>query len=263
MGHESPATRWQGEQYAHHAGHHRALDEWFLDRHRPGPGDVVVDLGCGTGEFTARLAALVPEGRVVGIDNDASMLERARDHQRANLRFVQAEADRVDEVVDPASVDLVVSRAMLHWLPPGARPGLFRAALAVLRPGGVLHSESAATGNVRRVVELLAELAARHGLPPPPVFPDPAEVLEELEAAGFAVPAGGVRAVAQRRELSAAELEGFLRTQATVALTRHASADLAARVVEDTVASMDRLRRHDGSFDQTFVRLDALARRPA
>ena len=44
------------------------MDEWFLARHRPRPSDVVVDLGCGSGEFSARLATLVPEGRVIGVD---------------------------------------------------------------------------------------------------------------------------------------------------------------------------------------------------
>ena len=262
MTHEPSATRWRGAEYAHHAGHHRALDEWFLGRHRPRPGDVVVDLGCGTGEFTARLAALASPGQVIGVDNDASMLERARRQPGDNLRFVQSAAERVDEVLDPGSADLVVSRAMLHWLPEGARAVLFRAARRVLRPGGWLHTESAAAGNVRRVVAVLADLAERHGLPPPPTFPDPAAVLEELEAEGYEVPQDGVRSVAQRRGFDAEELEGFLRSQATVALTRDAPADLAATLVEEAVASMDRLRRHDGSLDQTFVRLDVLARRP-
>lgn len=42
--------------YAEQAGHHRDLDAWFLDRLRPDPGGVVIDLGSGSGEFTKRLA---------------------------------------------------------------------------------------------------------------------------------------------------------------------------------------------------------------
>lgn len=60
----APATRqpgeWSGDEYAEHSGHHRAFDDWFVDRQPPSAADVVVDLGCGSGEFSAKLAALVP-----------------------------------------------------------------------------------------------------------------------------------------------------------------------------------------------------------
>ena len=67
----SRTARWSGSAYAETAGHHRSLDAWFLERHEPAPSDTVVDLGSGTGEFTARLAALVPDGRVIGIEPDS------------------------------------------------------------------------------------------------------------------------------------------------------------------------------------------------
>ncbi len=262
MSEEPSRARWEGPDYARNAGHHRAADEWFLARRPPARTEVVVDLGCGSGEFTARLASMVPEGRVIGVDVDASMLEQARRHDAANLSFVRAAAERVDEVVEPGSVDLVTSRAMLHWLPAEVRPALFRAVLHVLAPGGAFHAEGAAPGNVHLLVALLDDLARRHGLPVPPAFPDIGEVYEELEAAGFALPEGGVQAVAQRRSFTAAQLEGFLRTQAMLVLTRHAAAEDAAGLVEEALGSMDRLRRADGSLDQTFVRLDLLAHRP-
>ncbi len=261
-GDETSQAPWQGAQYAENSRHHRTADDWFLSRHRPTPTDVVVDLGCGTGEFTALVASLVPDGHVVGVDHDESMLSVARRHENQNLRFVQAEAERVDEVIDAGSVDFVLSRAMLHWLPTEVRPRFFRAVLRVLKPGGVLHAEGAGTGNIRDINLMLEDIARRHGVPPPPPFPDTGAVFEELEAEGFEIPEGGVHAVAQRRRFSRQELEGLLRTQAVLVLTRHASAEQATRIEREAMQSMSRLRRHDGSFDQTFVRLDVLARRP-
>lgn len=258
----APRARWRGDQYAAASGHHRAADAWFLERHRPARTDVVVDLGCGTGEFTAELASLVPDGRVVGVDSDPSMLDRARRYAGGNLTFIQAAAEEVDEVVDAGSVDVVVSRAMLHWLPPGSRPRLFAAVLHVLRPGGVLHAEGASVGNIHMINALLTDLARRHHIPPPPPFPDPAEIFEEVEKAGFDVPAGGVHAVAQRRAFTVEQLAALLRSQAILVLTRHVAADVAATIEHEALAGMDRLRRHDGSYDQTFVRLDVLARKP-
>ena len=259
---EAPQARWQGDRYAPASGHHRAADAWFLERHRPSRADVVVDVGCGTGEFTAELAALVPEGRVIGLDSDPSMLESARRYAGGNLSFVQGSAEAVAEVVDVGSVDLVVSRAMLHWLPADVRRRFFGAVLQVLRPGGVMHAEGAGVGNIRNINALLTDLAERHRIPPPPPFPDTSEVFEEVELAGFDVPPGGVHAVAQRRRFSAEQLAALLRSQAVLVLTRHVTPDHAAMIACEAVEEMDRLRRHDGTFDQTFVRLDVLARRP-
>lgn len=256
------AARWRGDAYADHADHHRAMDAWFLDRLRPDPDSVVVDLGCGSGEFSALVAELVPEGQVIGVDADPSMLRAARRHTARNLRFVASSAERLDEVIDHESVDLVISRAMLHWLAPASYPRVFDAVLRVLRPGGWFHSESGGAGNVPRVVALLGDLAARFGVSMPPEFPDAGAVFDLVEQAGYTIPAEGVRTVAQRRSFSREQIVGFLSTQATVALTRAASEDDHDAIVQAALADADRLRRFDGTFDQTFVRLEILAQRP-
>jgi len=256
-------VQWSGAGYAQTSGHHRAYDDWFLARRPPGSTDTVVDLGCGTGEFTARLASLVPDGRVIGVDPDASMLEAAARHRLPNIELRQASAERLEEVVEPSVADLVVSRAMLHWLPLERYRRCFEAVLAVLRPGGWYHSESAGAGNVAKVTTLMDDIGSRHGLSPLVSFPDPGLVLELVEAAGFEVQAEGVRTIGQRRPFTRAELVGFLRHQASVALTRQATVEQAAQIVDEAVSRADELRRHDGTFDQTFVRLEILARRPA
>jgi SAM-dependent methyltransferase len=253
---------WHGDEYARHSGHHRAFDDWFLERHHPSGNDVVVDLGCGSGEFSARLASMLPEGRVVGVDPDESMLAGATRHAAPNLEFRRGSAEDLGEVVAPASVDVVVSRAMLHWLPLDRYLRCFEAVRTALRPGGVFHSESAGAGNVAAIVDLVDTIGSEHGLPVLDAFPDPGQVLELLERAGFEVGPDSVRTVAQRRRFTRDELVGVLRTQAAVALRRRAPAWEADRLVEEVVARADRLRRHDGTFDQTFVRLEILARRP-
>jgi SAM-dependent methyltransferase/nuclear transport factor 2 (NTF2) superfamily protein len=255
---------WRGHAYARSSAHHRAADDWFLDRHRPRPDDVVVDLGCGSGGFTARLAALVPEGRVVGVDSSRSMLDEARATVTApNVEFVEAPAEEVDRALPPESADLVVSRAMLHWLPCTAYERVFRAVLAVLRPGGWYHSESAGPGNVGPLSDAVGAVATRLGLPVEPRPPDTGRVFDAVEAAGFEIPVEGVRTVAQRRAFTREELRGVVATQPAVAITRQlddpARAAQAVRLLQESV---DGMRRADGSYDQTFVRHVVLVRKP-
>ena len=262
MGEATQAARWHGAGYAQHSGHHRQFDDWFLDRFTPTPDDTVVDLGCGSGEFSVRLASLVHDGVVIGVDQDPSMLAQARQHEGENLRFVQASADRLDEVVEPGSADLVVSRAMLHWIPVGRYLDVFGAVRRTLRPGGWYHSESGGAGNVDRVTGLLDEIAAAHGRGPLAPFPNAGVVLDLLEEAGFTLPDDGVRTIAQRRPFTRDSLLAFLRTQASVALAGDVSGEEREALTSELEAAVDRLRRHDGTYDQTFVRLEILARRP-
>lgn len=109
---------------------------------------------------------------------------------------------------------------------------------------------------------MLHELAARHGVPPPPPFPDPGRAFDLLEATGFDLDDDAVRTVVHRRRFTRPQLVALLRTQALLILTRHATAEQSQAITEDALAAIDRLRRHDGSWDQTFVRLHILVRRP-
>lgn len=96
---------------------------------------VVVDLGCGPGTMTAVLARRWPEAEVVGLDDSAAMLEQARASLDApdappNLRFEHADAARWRPGPE---VDVVVSNALLQWLPE--HPRLIADWLAALPAG--------------------------------------------------------------------------------------------------------------------------------
>src|SRR3954447_19174020 len=91
----------------------------------------VVDLGCGTGELTRRLADVLPGSNVLGIDNSPQMLERAEKEARPGLRFELAAIESVR-----GEWDLVFSHAAIHWLED--HPALVPRLLGMMRPGGQL-----------------------------------------------------------------------------------------------------------------------------
>jgi trans-aconitate 2-methyltransferase len=93
----------------------------------------VVDLGCGTGELTAKLADKLPNSHVLGVDNSPQMLERAMQHKRRGLDFEQG--DIADEEASPFSEwDLLFSNAVLHWIPD--HHSLIPRLLKKVAPGG-------------------------------------------------------------------------------------------------------------------------------
>lgn len=108
-----------------------------LDALEAAPGDVVCELGAGTGRFTLRFADRV--ARVVALDFSLTSLELLRDRlgpaRRAKVLLVQADACRPP--LRRGAFDKVASFGMLHHLPDESlRNGVVRAAAELLRPRG-------------------------------------------------------------------------------------------------------------------------------
>lgn len=125
--------RWDPDRYAMF-GDHR--DRPFFDltgRIAAAAPGRVVDLGCGPGNLTATLANRWPRAEVLGIDASPNMIERAQAaHDTANVSFQRADV----RDWDATGVDVVVSNALLQWVP--GHQELLSKWLAQLAPGGWL-----------------------------------------------------------------------------------------------------------------------------
>lgn len=111
----------------------------FLERFGPARGEVV-DLGCGPGNLTFRLAAACPEARVTGVDGAAAMLALAEARRRSGVPG--AERVRFTHALLPApelpagAFDAVTSNSLLHHLhDPGV---LWREIRRLARPGAAV-----------------------------------------------------------------------------------------------------------------------------
>ena len=91
----------------------------------------VIDLGCGTGELTSRLAEALPGSDVLGVDSSLEMLAVARKMEREGLRFEQCEIEDVT-----GSWDVIFSNAAIHWV--GGHDSLVGRLFSLLRPEGQL-----------------------------------------------------------------------------------------------------------------------------
>jgi SAM-dependent methyltransferase len=97
-------------------------------------GDVVADIGAGTGYFSVRLAHMLPEGRVYAVDAEPDMVkylgERAQKDGLANMRAVQATPG---DAKLPERVDLVLFVDVYHHLHD--RPHYLERLRGSLKPG--------------------------------------------------------------------------------------------------------------------------------
>jgi arsenite methyltransferase len=112
---------------------------YYLDLARIQSGEIVVDLGSGSGMDSFLAARQVGEnGRVIGIDMTEAQLANARrlaaDHGFGNVEFVDAHIERLP-VLD-GSADVVISNGVINLAPDKAR--VFAEAARVLRRGGRL-----------------------------------------------------------------------------------------------------------------------------
>ncbi|KDE58180.1 methyltransferase type 11 [Halostagnicola sp. A56] len=153
------------------------LLEW-LD---PEPDDRVLDVGCGTGQLTAKIAARGAD--VVGIDHSEAMIERARS-SHSNCSFVRADATEFDP---DEPFDAVFSNAALHWI--SEQDAVLESIRNALRPGGRFVAELGGANNVRLITDALeTELRARgYETANPWYFPSIGEYAPRLEAHGFEV----------------------------------------------------------------------------
>jgi len=115
----------------------------------------VLDLGCGDGALTLRLAELLPRGKVVGIDASQSMIDAARPKERDNLRFLLMD---IDALAFNERFDLVFSNAALHWVKDHRR--LLKNLHGVLAAGGRLRFNFAGDGNCSRFFKVVREAMA-------------------------------------------------------------------------------------------------------
>ena len=137
---------------------------------RIGPGDRVLDVGCGTGSLTIEAArAAGPGGRVVGIEPGAEMIGRARAKARrakVPIEFVPTAGEALPFPGD--SFDVVLVSLVLHQLPSGPLHGTMAEIRRVLAPGGrllIVDLGTPAPGQNTVHSHGHASMAARGGVP--------------------------------------------------------------------------------------------------
>jgi trans-aconitate methyltransferase len=238
----SPSQHWSAADYARNARFVAEYGAEIVDLLAPLPGERILDLGCGDGALTARIAA--SGAAVVAVDGAADMVRAARD-LGLDARVMDGHALSFSH-----EFDAVFSNAALHWMsePDRVLAGVARAG----KPGARFVGEMGGHGNVAAIATALRAVIGADISDFSWYFPTAEEYAEKLRAHGFSV--RSIELIYRPTELPTGML-GWLQTFAAPFLSgvpqeRH-GAVLAA--VCDVLAPA--LRDSKGRWFADYVRL--------
>ena len=246
----TPTQRWNATDYATNARFVSDLGQPVLDLLQPEPGERILDLCCGDGALTARVAER--GATVVGVDASAELLAAAC------ARGLDARQMDARALTFRNEFDAVFSNAALHWISTlgPVLEGVHRA----LRPHGRFIGECGGHGCLAAVMTSLRAVATMRGVEIawPWRFPTVEEFETDLAASGFE--ALDVRLVPRPTDLPSG-MAAWLQTFAGWAFEGLPETERAAAFVETVELLRPSLCDSLGRWTADYMRLRFAARR--
>jgi trans-aconitate methyltransferase len=168
---------WDAARYQARHSYVYAYGENLIAMLDPRPGERILDVGCGSGQLTSKIAESGAD--VIGIDRSKEMIAEAR------IKFPALTFDVADAAnfTVNAPVDAVFSNAALHWVKDA--DGVARSVARALRPDGRFVVEMGGKGNVQTIIAALREVVGP--VETPWYFPSVGEYASVLERHGFEI----------------------------------------------------------------------------
>lgn len=218
----------------------------------PQPHEHILDLGCGTGQLTAQLAAAKAE--VIGLDQSPEMIAQAKANY-PQIPFVVADACQFQT---QKSFDAVFSNATLHWiLEPDAAISCIHQAL---KPGGRFVAEFGGRGNVQTILSVLNQALVNLASPAATswYFPSISDYASRLEQQGFEVTDALLFDRPTRLEQGEAGLANWLRMFANSPLGQLTAAQ-QQHVIDSVETQLCPVLYQDGAWIADYRRLRVMA----
>jgi trans-aconitate methyltransferase len=172
---------WNAMQYARNGRFVADLASEVLDLLDPKAGERILDLGCGDGALTMKIAAA--GAKVMGVDSSPSMVAAAQ-ARKVDVLLASSEALGFDH-----EFDAVFSNAALHWM--HNQDAVLASVHRALKPGGRFVAELGGHGNIAAIQVALLAVFAKHGIDAVQAgqnyFPTPASYESRLRRHGFDV----------------------------------------------------------------------------
>lgn len=222
--------------------------EWLAAQ----PGEHILDLGCGDGQLTQRIAAA--GSTVIGVDSSPAMVAASR------ARGIAAEEASAESLpFADNEFDAVFSNAALHWV--RGQDAMMAEVRRVLKPGGRFVAEMGGHGNIAAIRVALMAVLARHGHADREdgvnYYPNPEGYSRRLERHGLHV--RQMALIPRPTPLAESGMTGWLRTFRRGVLDALPEAIQEAVVQETAALLTTALRDEEGNWTADYVRLRFIA----
>ena len=250
---------WNPKNYARNAAFVPELAGGVLEWLDAKPAESILDLGCGDGQLTERIAAT--GAIVVGVDLSSEMVVAARsrgiDAHEGNAESLPF-ADRL--------FDAVFSNSVLHWVRD--QDSMMAEVRRVLKPSGRFVAEMGGHGNAAAIRLALATVLARHDNSNSDLstsvmngywfFPTPDAYSRRLQRNGFQVVR--IELIPRPTPLPESGMEGWLRTFCHGILEGLPEPPRETVIEETAKLLAPILRDEEGNWTADYVRLRFIAR---
>jgi trans-aconitate methyltransferase len=238
---------WNANEYSRQGRFVADLAGGVFDLLSPAPNERILDLGCGDGALTAKIAAR--GAPVVGVDSSPSMVEAAK------ALGLDARVASGDELPFEQEFDAVFSNAALHWM--RNQEAVLSSVHRALKPGGRFVAEMGGFGNIAAISVALTAVVRQWGLDAAKLehnyFPTPTQYAGQLEAAGFIVDEIGL--IPRPTALPESGMRGWLQTFRRGLLEQLPEED-RERAIDEVVALLQPiLQTSEGNWFADYVRL--------
>ncbi len=243
---------WDPQAYERNGAFVHGLAGGVLELLDAQKGEYILDLGCGDGQLTQRIAAT--GAHVLGVDASADMVEAAR------ARGIEAERANAELLpFHDGTFDAVFSNAALHWV--RNQDSMLAQVHRVLRAGGRFVAEMGGHGNIAAIHVALRAVLGRHGYGDREdgvnYYPTAESYTERLKRHGFRVE--HIAIIPRPTKLAESGITGWLRTFRRGVLDG-LPADVREAVVKETAALLaPALQDEAGNWIADYVRLRFVA----
>jgi trans-aconitate methyltransferase len=245
---------WDPQAYGREGAFVPALAGGVLELLAPQSGERILDLGCGDGHLTLRIAASGAD--VTGADASSAMVAAAR------ARGVAADEALAERLPYPnAAFDAVFSNAALHWVRD--QDAMLAEVRRILKPGGRFAAEMGGHGNIAAIQVAFMAVLARYGYGNREegvnYYPTVSSYSRRLESHGFKIEQ--IALIPRPTPLSDGGMAGWVRTFRRGVLDG-LPGEIRDKVVEETCALLQpALQDEEGNWVADYVRLRFLARK--
>jgi trans-aconitate methyltransferase len=244
---------WDPQQYEQNGAFVHGLAGGVLEWLAPQPGELILDLGCGDGQLTKRIAAVGTT--VKGLDSSPQMVAAA---QALGIDATLGDAETLP--FEAHSFDAVFSNAALHWVRD--HDAMLSGVKRVLKPGGRFAAEFGGFGNIAAIRVAMRTAIERVGFDGSKddvnYYPTPQVYARRLEQHGFTVER--IALIPRPTPLPEGGMSGWIRT-----FRRGVLESMPEEVREQIVEEATRLLKpvlcdEAGNWTADYVRLRLLAR---